>query len=323
MDAEVCYTYWDIILTTDKGTNAIKDVFIFVEDDCKLVIEVIDDKQRIGEEISNRKIGDILIERGFVTKEDLDKVLRQQKRIGQMLVESNMVDPRQIEAALAEQQHIKEIKQKDRQKEQADTASSIRVASDKLDSLVNLVGEMVTVQARLSQLSVYKNDPDLLSIAEEVERLTGELRDQTMSIRMLPIGTTFSKFKRLVRDLSKELGKEIELTTEGAETELDKTVIEKLNDPMVHLIRNCIDHGIETPEVRSNIGKPAQGMLHLSARHSGAYVLIEIVDDGAGLDAEVIRAKAVEKGMIAPDAELTEKEIYSLILAPGSQRQRQ
>jgi len=317
IDPEACYTYWDIILTTDKGTNAIKDVFIFIEDDCKLVIDIIDDGEKLNEEISNRKIGEILIERGFVTKEDLDKVLSQQKRIGQMLVESDIVDSRKIEAALTEQQHIKEIKQKDQQKEQADTASSIRVASDKLDNLVNLVGEMVTVQARLSQLSAYKNDPDLLSIAEEVERLTGELRDQTMSIRMLPIGTTFSKFKRLVRDLSKELGKEIELSTEGAETELDKTVIEKLNDPMVHLIRNCIDHGIETPEVRINIGKPAQGMLHLSAKHSGAYVLIEIVDDGAGLDADVIRSKAVEKGMITPDAELTEKEIYSLILAPG------
>jgi two-component system chemotaxis sensor kinase CheA len=317
IEPEACYTYWDIILTTDKGVNAIKDIFIFVEDDCKLVIEVIDDGEKLNEDIGNRKIGDILIERGFVTKEDLNKVLSQQKRIGQMLVESDMIDSRKVESALIEQQHVKEIKQKDQQKEQADTASSIRVASEKLDSLVNLVGEMVTVQARLSQVSAYKNDPDLLSIAEEVERLTGELRDQTMSIRMMPIGTTFSKFKRLVRDLSKELGKEIELTTEGAETELDKTVIEKLNDPMVHLIRNCIDHGIETPEVRSNIGKPAQGMVHLSAKHSGAYVLIEIVDDGAGLDAEVVRAKAIEKGMITPDAELTEKEIYSLILAPG------
>jgi two-component system chemotaxis sensor kinase CheA len=314
MDPEACYTYWDIILTTDKGTNAIRDVFIFVEDDCKLVIDVIDDGEKLDEEISSRKIGEILIERGFVTKEDLDKVLSQQKRIGRMLVESDIVDSRKVESALIEQQHIKEIKQKE---QQPDAASSIRVASDKLDNLVNLVGEMVTVQARLSQLSAYKNDPDLLSIAEEVERLTGELRDQTMSIRMLPIGTTFSKFKRLVRDLSKELGKEIELSTEGAETELDKTVIEKLNDPMVHLIRNCIDHGIETPEVRINIGKPAQGMLHLSAKHSGAYVLIEIVDDGAGLDADVIRSKAIEKGMITPDAELTEKEIYSLILAPG------
>jgi two-component system chemotaxis sensor kinase CheA len=318
IDPEECYTYWDVILTTDKGINAIKDVFIFIEDDCKLTIDVIDDGEKLNKDISNRKIGDILIERGFVTKEDLNKVLSQQKRIGQMLVESNMIDSRKVEAALAEQQHIKEIKQKEQQKEQpTDTASSIRVASDKLDSLVNLVGEMVTVQARLSQVSAYKNDPELLSVAEEVERLTGELRDQTMSIRMLPIGTTFSKFKRLVRDLSKELSKEIELTTEGAETELDKTVIEKLNDPMVHLIRNCIDHGIESPDVREASGKPRQGTVHLSASHSGAYVLIEIMDDGAGLDPEAIRAKAIEKGMITPEAELTEKEIYSLILAPG------
>lgn len=316
-DPEGCYTYWDIIITTNKGINAIKDIFIFVEDDCKLAIDVIENSGSFEEKFSRKKVGEILIDRGFITKEDLNKVLSQQKRIGEMLIETNIVDSRKVEAALVEQQHIKELKQKEQQKEQADTASSIRVASDKLDNLVNLVGEMVTVQARLSQVSAYKNDPDLLSIAEEVERLTEELRDQTMSIRMMPIGTTFSKFKRLVRDLSKELCKEIEMTTEGAETELDKTVIEKLNDPMVHLIRNCIDHGIETPEMRNAIGKPAQGMLHLSARHSGAYVLIEIIDDGAGLDTEAIRAKAIEKGLIAPEAELTEKEIYSLILAPG------
>jgi two-component system chemotaxis sensor kinase CheA len=343
IDPESCYTYWDIILTTDLGINAIKDVFIFIEDDCELDIYIIDDGRRADEESAqsmlkniftrrgyvtredlerisapHKRIGEILVERGDLTEEDIKKALRNQKPIGEMLVKAGMVDAGKVESALAEQQHIKEIKLKEQQKEQpADSASSIRVASDKLDSLVNLVGEMVTVQARLSQASAYRSDPELLSISEEVERLTAELRDQTMSIRMLPIGTTFSKFKRLVRDLSKELGKEIELTTEGAETELDKTVIEKLNDPMVHLIRNCIDHGIETPDIRSRIGKPVQGMLHLSARHSGAYVLIEIMDDGAGLDADAIRAKAVEKGMITPDAELTEKEIYSLILAPG------
>ncbi len=343
IDPESCYVYWDIILTTDQGINAIKDIFIFIEDDCELDINIIDDGRSADGESAqsmlrdifagqgyvtredldkilrpHKRIGDILIERGDLTQKDINKVIRKQKPLGELLVKARLVDAGKVESALAEQQHVKEIKQKEQQKEQAaDTASSIRVASDKLDSLVNLVGEMVTVQARLSQVSAYKNDPDLLSIAEEVERLTSELRDQTMSIRMLPIGTTFSKFKRLVRDLSKELGKEIELTTEGAETELDKTVIEKLNDPMVHLIRNCIDHGIETPDMRSAVGKPVQGMIHLSAKHSGAYVLIDIMDDGAGLDADAIRAKAVEKGMIAPDEELTEKEIYSLVLAPG------
>ena len=133
---------------------------------------------------------------------------------------------------------------------------------------------------------------------------------------MLPIGTTFSKFKRLVRDLSNDLGKEIELYTEGAETELDKTVIERLNDPLVHIIRNSVDHGVESPEIRESVGKPRQGMINLSAKHSGANVLIEITDDGAGLDVERIRAKAMEKGLIAPDQEVPEKEIYSLIFHP-------
>jgi two-component system chemotaxis sensor kinase CheA len=339
IDPESCYTYWDIILTTDLGMNAIKDIFIFIEDDCELDINIIDDggsadevsaQSMLKDDFTRRgcvthedlrrtagphkRIGEILVERGDLTEKDIKKALRKQKPIGEMLVRAGMVDAGKVESALAEQQHIKEIKQKE---QPANTASSIRVASDKLDSLVNLVGEMVTVQARLSQVSAYRDDPELLFIAEEVERLTAELRDQTMSIRMLPIGTTFGKFKRLVRDLSKELGKIIELTTEGAETELDKTVIEKLNDPMVHLIRNCIDHGIETPDMRNAVGKPPQGMLHLSARHSGAHVLIEIIDDGAGLDTEAIRAKAIEKGLIAPEAELNEKEIYSLVLAPG------
>ena len=143
--------------------------------------------------------------------------------------------------------------------------SSIRVATSRLDTLVNLVGELVTVQARLSQTALQHGIPQFLSIAEEVERLTVSLRDNTMSIRMLPIGTTFSKFKRVVRDLSAELGKEIELTTEGAETELDKTVIEKLSDPLVHLIRNCIDHGIEPPDVRWPPANRGCGTIHLSA----------------------------------------------------------
>ena len=150
-----------------------------------------------------------------------------------------------------------------------------------------------------------------------MERLTAELRDNTMSIRMLPIGATFSRFERLVRDLSTELGKEIILNTEGAETELDKTVIEKLNDPLIHIIRNSIDHGIEMPEARKAAGKPEQGTVHLSAEHSGANVFIRISDDGAGLDAEAIRAKAVEKGLIASDVVLSEKEIFSLTLMPG------
>jgi two-component system chemotaxis sensor kinase CheA len=182
---------------------------------------------------------------------------------------------------------------------------------------VDLVGELVTVQARLTQVATEGTSAVLLSIAEEVERLTAELRDNTMSIRMLPIGTIFNKFKRVVRDLSQNLGKDVELMMDGADTELDKSVIEKLHDPLVHLIRNCIDHGIEMPGERESLGKPRHGTVRLSAAHSGAHVLIRIEDDGAGINVDAIRRKGIEKGMIAPDAELSEKDLFTLILAPG------
>ncbi len=313
LDPEGCYTYWDIFLTTNKGINNIRDIFIFVEDDCELTIDIID----LDGKSEHKKIGEILIERGYATPEAIQEVLGKQKRIGQLLVENKITSTHRVESALAEQIHIKEVQKKNETQKSAESVSSIRVSSDKLDRLVDLVGELVTVQARLTQKAAIGNDPDLFLISEEVERLTEDLRDNTMSVRMIPIGTMFSKFKRLVRDLSDETGKEVEMMTTGAETELDKTVIEKLNDPLVHLIRNSIDHGIESPEVRKSIGKPEKGTVHLSARHSGANVLIEILDDGAGLNLEGIRSKAVEKGLIEADAKLTEEETFALVMAPG------
>jgi two-component system chemotaxis sensor kinase CheA len=314
---EYCYTYWDIILTTNRNADAIKETFIFVEDDSEINIAVIDDSIGSNKESTHKKLGDILVERGDLDDENLRVILRKQKRVGEMLVDANLVDTGKVESALAEQQHMKEVTEKRSVQQKKDSASSIRVDSDKLDRLVNLVGELVTVQARLTQTASSKNDPELFLVAEEVERLTEELRDNTMSVRMVPIGSMFSRFKRLIRDLSSEMGKTIDLSTEGADTELDKTVIDKLNDPLVHLIRNCIDHGIETPDGREAAGKPKNGKVHLSATHSGANVLIKIVDDGGGLNPEAIRAKAVERGLIEPDAELSEKDTFALILEAG------
>ncbi|MEW5745715.1 MAG: Hpt domain-containing protein, partial [Nitrospirota bacterium] len=216
MDPELCHTSWNIILTTDRGINAIKDVFIFIEDAADVEVDRIDDG--IHPDLDYKKLGEILIERGDITQEELSKVLASQKKIGELLVESGTVEPERIQTALVEQQHIREVR---KEREASESIASVRVPSERLDKLVDLVGELVTVQARLSQTAAGEGNPRLLSIAEEVERLTEELRDNTMNIRMLPIGSTFTKFKRLVRDLSKELGKEIELTTEGAETELD------------------------------------------------------------------------------------------------------
>ena len=314
IDPEACYVYWDVILTTSQGVNAIRDVFIFVEDDCELKIEKIAEHGTLYDQEGYKKLGEILLERGDISLSEMEQVLAEQSRFGELAVSRGIVSEAKVHSALVEQQHVKEVRQ---EKQSAEAASSIRVPAERLDQLVNLVGELVTVQARLSQTATVRADAELAEIAEEVERLTGELRDSALNIRMLPIGSTFSKFKRLVRDLSAELGKEIELTTDGAETELDKTVIEKLNDPLVHLIRNSIDHGVELPEARLAAGKPRHGTVHLSAVHSGDSVLITIEDDGAGLDKEAIRAKAVERGLIAPSADPGERELFALIMAPG------
>ncbi len=314
INPEFCYIFWDIILSTNQGVNAIKDVFIFVEDDCDIKIQLIDGDGFDYESKTHSKLGEILVNRGDVEEETLTKVLGDQTRLGDLLVKEKIVSKASVESAIVEQNKIKE---KVAVRKEKVIASSIRVPAEKLDQLVDLVGELVTVQARLTQKSETMNDPDLALISEDVEMLTAGLRDNAMSIRMLQIGTTFSNFKRLVRDLSNELGKNIELTTSGGETELDKTVIEKLKDPLVHIIRNSIDHGIESPEVREKEGKPETGKIHLTAEHSGANVLINISDDGKGLDPEVLKQKAEDKGIIPVDAVLTEKEALNLIFAPG------
>jgi two-component system chemotaxis sensor kinase CheA len=314
LDPESCQVHWDIILTTSEGKDAIRDVFIFVEDDSEIRIEMIDDGGYFDDEESHKLLGEILVERGDLKPEDLERVLSSRKRLGDLLIEQQLVQPGQVEAAVAEQQAV-DTQRQSRQGQEA--VSSIRVPADRLDKLVDLVGELVTVQSRLSQTAAGREDALLASVAEEVERLTEELRDITLNVRMLPIGSTFSKFKRLVRDLSRELGKEIELETSGADTELDKTVIEKLNDPLVHIIRNSIDHGIEMPDVRQVAGKPRQGTVHLAAVHSGDSVIIEIRDDGKGLDRDAIRAKAIEKGLLNEADDLPDAELFQLIFAAG------
>ncbi len=313
IDPESCYLYWDIFLTTSRGEDAIRDVFIFIEDESEISIEEIDSEDTDYDEEYN-KLGEILLKKHDLSPEDLEKTLARQRRLGELLVASEVIAPEKIRSALEEQTHVKQLREK--RKNQA-KLSSIRVGSEKLDALVDLVGELVTIQARLQQYTTSDESQELLNISEEVERLTTGLRDNAMSMRMLPIGTTFNKFNRLVRDLSQSLGKDVTLTTYGGDTELDKTVIESLDDPMVHIIRNCIDHGIESPEEREKTGKNRQGKVHLSANHSGDSVIIKISDDGAGLDSEVILMKARDKGIIGTDTELTEKEIFALIFEPG------
>ncbi|MBF0294871.1 MAG: chemotaxis protein CheA [Magnetococcales bacterium] len=311
LDPESCYTAWEIFLTAQINENAIRDVFIFVEDECDLNIRQLMDQESGMVDAPGKKIGQILVERGDINPQALEQALQP---LGDRLVQAGAVSADRVRAALTEQQVIQEKQEK---KKSTEATTSVRVPSEKLDTLVDLVGELVTMQARLNQTSSSLGDHTLQLIAEEVERLTAELRDNTMSIRMLTIDTTFNKFKRLVRDLSTELGKEIELVTAGGETELDKTVIDQLNDPLVHIIRNSIDHGVEPPDARRAKGKNPVGKITLSAIHSGASVLIRVEDDGAGLDAKRLRAKGIEKGLISPDDEISEKEAFQLIFAAG------
>jgi len=313
LDPAVSYVSWDVFLTTTSGASAIRDVFMFVEDECDLTVRVIDEIDFSDDEPRHKRLGQILVERGVVDPAIVQKAVSEQRRLGEVLVRSG-VDAYEVETALQEQEHIKRT----RQKAQADAATaSIRVQSDKLDELVDLVGELVTLQARLTQTTDRFENNELTSISENFERLIGELRDHTMSIRMVPIATSFSRFRRLVRDLSQELGKKVDLVTEGGETELDKTVIERLHDPLVHVIRNSIDHGLELPKEREGAGKPATGTVSLIARHVGANVEVRVVDDGKGLDQDRIRSRAVERGLISPDANLSDGDIFDLVFMPG------
>lgn len=294
IQAELCYVSFNIVMTTNRHLDDLQDVFIFVEDRCTLNIETLD-------------------ETGSITKDNL-------ALITDKMSENEEVSSATVHEIIKEDKQQKSIKDAAKHTEERtkdEHLSSLRVSSEKLDYLVNLVGELVIVQARLSQTALKANSTELYSISEEVERLTWELRDSALNIRMLPIGTTFSKFKRLVRDLSTELGKEVELTTEGAETELDKTVIERLNDPLIHIIRNCIDHGVESPEERERNNKPRIGSVHLSAEQSGGYVLVKIKDDGAGINKEAVKEKAIKLGLIQADVEIKDSELFAMIFHPG------
>jgi two-component system chemotaxis sensor kinase CheA len=283
LDPERCYVSWEMVLATSAERDAIRDVFIFVEDSCELTIEPVKDSalQAAASEQASTE---------GVSAADLTALALEDKRA---------------------------ISGGRRTYDKSDNATSLRVPAAKLDQFVDLVGELVTVQARLSELAAQRDDAEIASVSEEIERLTSSLRENSMNIRMMPIRATFEKFRRLVHDLARDLGKNVELTIEGADTELDKTVIDQLSDPLMHLIRNSMDHGIESPDTRVELGKSPHATIHLSARHSGASVLISVSDDGAGINSEAVRNRAIERGLTTADASLSESEIFSFIFQPG------
>ncbi|HEY9011583.1 MAG TPA: chemotaxis protein CheA [Devosia sp.] len=284
LDPEVPYVGWEVELESETDpTAAIDDVFLFLRDGMELSIE---------EMVADAPTGaEIVLDEPVAALATAAPVVAVPRKEGKSAVAA--------------------------EKAEKSGGSSLRVAAERLDELMDRVGELVIAQARLSQIAAGSSDGSLKSIAEELERLSSGLRDTTMGIRMVPIGSIFSRFRRLVHDLSRELGKEIEFITTGEETELDKTMIEKLADPLVHLIRNSVDHGLEDAGVRVANGKAGRGTVRLSAVYAGAEVAISVADDGAGLNHARIRAKAEENGIISPEDKLTEQELNQLIFAPG------
>ncbi|MGV1791895.1 chemotaxis protein CheA [Rhizobium sp. A37_96] len=275
---------WTVQLTTEKPRSEIEDVFIFVMDDMTMELKELQ---------ASRKADPAPI---AATPE---RPIEDEP--------SKAAAPPLADTGKAPPADAKSQKQ----------ADNVRVPALRLDEMMDRVGELVIAQSRLSQMANSVADLGLRSVSEEIERLAGELRDTMMVLRMMPVASLFSRFRRLVHDLARETGKDIELVTEGESTEVDKTVIDRLADPLVHLVRNSIDHGLENPDDRVAAGKPMMGRVILSAHQTGSEVVISIKDDGRGIDRQKVRAKAEANGLIQPGAQLSDKELLQLIFQPG------
>ena len=302
IDPEACYLNWRLELITDQPLERLKEVFEWVEDECTINYSsspASDDNSERDDELSN-----IEPDKATIPQE------QQGSETVQSELESNKVDEAQ------------ELKPKTVSQAKTPETSSIRVSIDKIDLLINMVGELVITQAMLGQIGQQDeiDEESLISLKQGLEQLathTRDLQESVMQIRMLPISFAFNRFPRLVRDIGQQLGKKVNLVLKGEDTELDKTVMEKIVDPMVHLVRNSLDHGLETPEERLAKGKSEVGTITLNAFHQGGSIIIEIIDDGAGLDTDRILRKAREKGLVGQEEELSTEAIHKLIFKPG------
>ncbi len=332
MDAETCYLGFEISLAGALDKATIESAFEFVQDDCTLTIlpphSRLDDYVRLIQDLPEDKarLGEILVACGSLTERELAEGLRIQGMtgetadpahtaaagsppLGEILVHREVVQQELVDAALEKQRRTRDA--------QVREARVIRVDAAKLDDLINLVGELVIAGSSAEMLARRSRNRGLVEANATVGHLVEAIRDSALRLRMVEIGETFNRFRRVVRDVSQELGKEIELVITGAETELDKSVVEKIGDPLMHLVRNAMDHGLEPTARRLQAGKPAKGTLRLHAYHESGSIVIEIADDGGGLNRERILAKAQERGLVQPGQTLSDQEIDYLIFEPG------
>ena len=313
-DPETFYIGWELDLNTEMQPDGIMKVFEFVEDGSDVRIALLTAQVPADTPL----IGQILEEEGLVKRDDIVSALKQQKRLGEILVEQGKVSTRDIDKAL-ENQSAKKV-----ESFKHNITSTIRVDLKKLDHLINLVGEMVIVHSMIQQLTKQSlhgqngnggQRADL--VFTQLQRIGKDIQESTLSLRMLPAGEVFQRFNRLIREIAQNKHKKVELIITGEETELDKGVLERITDPLVHLIRNAIDHGIELPEERKNFGKPEVGAIRLNAYQAGDAVYIRVEDDGRGLNREKILKKAIERGLIKSTASLSAEQIYDFIFMPG------
>lgn len=335
-DPDRCYYTFEISFESGATKEDIEEVFEFISEGSK--IRIIPPHSRIGEYQDllqtmpgkELMLGELLVACGTLTQKEMNEALGIQEtqrreiaeqkgaaepekiKLGDVLVQEKMVHPEVVKTALNQQ------KQAPKKEERRSVENKfLKIEASKLDSLINLVGELVIAGSGASQLArLLKHNP-MMESTEVILDLVERIRDTALNLRMVPMGEVFQRFPRVVRDTAKELGKQIDLQISGAETELDKGMVEKLADPLTHIVRNAMDHGLESVEDRIAAGKDATGILKLHAYHESGSVVIEVRDDGRGLNKDRILSKAIEKGLVAPGADLTDSEIYRLIFEPG------
>lgn len=325
-DPEQLYLGFEITLVSGATQQQIEDAFMFVREDSQ--ISIIPPRSNIQAYIdlikslpeSTQRLGEILVKSHAITYQELEAALATQKQqakgegavgmLGDILIDEQSVAPEIVSAALDKQKKIAE-------KKASAENRFIRVDADRLDNLINLIGELVINRQRIDLLASKLGNTTLIEAVTSMGNFTEAIRDAALTLRMVPIGDTFQKFKRVVRDTAKSIGKEIDLEIEGAETELDRSMVEKLNDPLMHIVRNAMDHGIEPVAVRESRGKASAGTIKLTARHDAGNIVIGIHDDGGGLDVDKIRKKAIANGILEESVHLSRQEIYQLIFHPG------
>ena len=306
------YISWQVIVKTKRPYEDLEDVFMFVKDDNDIRIEDITNRYRDGVdiELADKKLGEVLLENGTITEEVLGDALKKQKKLGEILVEEGRIQPGDVDKAVVTQEESRAAYRK----------TTIRVDVEKIDSLVNLGEEMGIGLSKVQTLFEKYAGRGQMEMMEEIGNLlkvNQEFQERVARVRMFPLEGTFRRFQRMARDLALEHNKQIKVVLTGLDTELDKEVIEHVTDPLKHLIRNCIDHGLETPEEREAKGKPPTGSVEFKAYQRAGRIFVEIRDDGRGIDVVGIQRKALERGWIEPDQILSKEALLEFMYKPG------